>query len=58
MKTKFIIHDWAGNHLFQDESFPTFEDGDAFLDGYFYENNMNAEEWRQEYYVIEVEDHD
>ncbi len=56
MTTKFIIHDWAGNHLFPNEQFETFEDGDAFLDGYFYENNLNPEENRQEYYIIETPD--
>lgn len=28
---KYIIKDWAGNHLFRDEVFKTFEDGWAFI---------------------------
>ena len=27
----YIIKDWAGNHLFRDEVFKTFEDGWEFI---------------------------
>ncbi len=30
-KKKFIIEDWAGNRMFPDKSFDTFEDGWAFV---------------------------
>lgn len=28
---KFIIQDWAGNHMFPDKVFDSFEDGWGFL---------------------------
>ena len=31
MKKKFAIYDWAGNRLFKDELFDTFEDGWTFI---------------------------
>ena len=58
VKTQFIIQDWAGNHLFQDKIFDSFEDGWSFI----YENVDNSKFDRtqdendneyQEYYVIE-----
>lgn len=51
----FIIKDWAGNHLFKENTFETFEDGWDFLSQYFEENGMDFEEWAQEYFVIELE---
>lgn len=50
----FIIEDWAGNHLFHDKTFDTFEDGWDHLYNHFEENNMDCDEWAQEYLVIEV----
>jgi hypothetical protein len=49
----FIIVDWAGNHLFQDKTFETFENGWDHLYQYFDENSMECDEWAQEYFVIE-----
>jgi hypothetical protein len=54
----FIIQDWAGNHLFKDQEFETFEEGWDFI----YQNVDNSEYDRtqdendnvfQEYYVVE-----
>jgi len=49
----YIIQDWAGIHLFKDKEFPTFEDAWDFLLEFFHENDMDSEEWGQEYEVIE-----
>jgi hypothetical protein len=54
---KFIIEDWAGNHLFKNKSFKTFEDGWEFIyknvdnSKYDKSGNENDNEF-QEYYVI------
>lgn len=62
MKT-FIIIDWAGNHLFKDKTFASFEEGWDFI----YENVDNSEFERtendnddnyQEYEVIELDGFD
>lgn len=54
---KFIITDWAGNHLFKDKEFETFEEGWEYI----YENVDNSkydetgdedDNEYQEYYVI------
>ena len=29
--TKYVIEDWAGNHLFKQKTFDSFEDGFDFL---------------------------
>lgn len=56
---KFIIKDWAGNHLFTDKTFDTFEDGWEFI----YENVDNSkfeasgnddDNEYQEYFVVET----
>ncbi len=56
-KTKFIIQDWAGNHLFVDWEFDTFEDGWEHI----YENVDNSlydktgkddDNTYQEYFVV------
>ena len=55
--SKFIIQDWAGNHLFKDKVFNSYEGGWAFLDEWF--DHLEGEEKDQElgeYYVIEVKD--
>lgn len=58
---KFIIIDWAGNHLFKDKEFNSFEEGWEFI----YENVDNSEfdlsgddndDNYQEYYVINKND--
>lgn len=49
----FIVKDWAGNHLFQDKEFKTFEGGWDFLYEWFDENEMDPEEWAQEYEIEE-----
>lgn len=51
-KMKFIIKDWADNLIF-DEKFSSFEDAEYFLDCFFISRNMDYEEWRGEYYIIE-----
>ena len=57
-KKKYIIQDWAGNHLFKDKEFDTFEDGWEFI----YENVDNAlydktgkenDNEFQEYFVVD-----
>jgi hypothetical protein len=50
----WIIKDWADNHLFQDRQFESFEDGWDFLFDFFSENNMDCDEWAQEYGVYEI----
>lgn len=48
MKTqKYIIQDWAGNHLFKDKTFNSFDDGFAFLQETFEDDNDI-----QEYFVV------
>ena len=58
MSKTFIIQDWAGNHLFPDKAFESFEDGWDFI----YENVDNSKYDRtqnnnddnyQDYFVIE-----
>jgi len=39
MATKFMIQDWAGNRMFPENTFDTFEDGWEFID----ENVDNSE---------------
>lgn len=46
---KYIIQDWAGNHLFKDQSFETFEDGWNFIYSEFPD-----EEELEDYYVIRI----
>lgn len=45
----WIIQDWAGNRLFYDRTFATFEDGWEFIRSQFAEEN-----W-QELYVVRAE---
>ena len=56
-KTMYKIIDWAGNRMFKDKTFNTFEDGW----GYIYENVDNTafdesgklgDDCYQEYYVV------
>ncbi len=44
---KYIIEDWAGNHLFKDKVFESFEDGWDFIMEQFPD-----EDDLQDYYVI------
>ena len=58
MKT-FIIEDWAGNHLFKDKTFKSFEDGWEFIyenvDNSEYEKTLNDNDDNyQEYFVINI----
>ncbi len=44
---KYIIEDWAGNHLFKDKVFDSFEDGwDFIMEQFPNEDDL------QDYYVI------
>ncbi len=52
---KFIIKDWAGNIKFDGKKFDSFEDAWEYLYIYFNENNMDCDEWAQEYYVDPIE---
>lgn len=45
--SKYIIEDWAGNHLFKDKVFDSFEDGWDFIMEQFPD-----EDDLQDYYVI------
>lgn len=45
---KWIIHDWAGNHLFREKVFDSFEDGWERIRTQF----PDAEDDWQEYYVV------
>lgn len=55
---KFIIQDWAGNHLFTDEEFESYEEGWEYIyehvDNSLYDEtgDENDNEY-QEYYVVE-----
>ncbi len=50
----WIIKDWAGIRRFPDHEFNTFDDGEEFLCNFFHAENMNYEEWRQEYEIEEI----
>lgn len=54
---KFIITDWAGNHLFKDKEFETFEEGWEYIyenvDNSKYDETGNEDDNEyQEYYVV------
>lgn len=60
MKT-FIIIDWAGNHLFTDKTFKSFEDGWNFIyenvdNSKFEETQNDNDDNYQEYCVIDKND--
>jgi hypothetical protein len=46
MSKQYVIEDWAGNRLFPDKTFPTFEDGWDFLLKKFPDEDL------QDYYVV------
>lgn len=50
----FIIEDWAGNRVFDDEEFTTFDDAEEFLENWFESNGLDYEEERQEYYILSI----
>lgn len=50
----YRIEDWGGNHLFIDREFMDFEEAEEFLSQYFYDNEIDYEEGRQEYEIVEV----
>lgn len=57
-KQKFIIQDWAGNHLFRDKVFNSFDDAWDFIyenvdNSEFDETQNNNDDNYQEYFVIE-----
>lgn len=47
---KYIIEDWAGNHLFKGKEFDSFEDGWDFLYNKF--PNVQDEDFFDDYFVI------
>lgn len=56
MTKQYIIKDWAGNHLFKDKIFDSFEDGWEFIyqnvDNSLYDKTENENENNfQEYFV-------
>ncbi len=51
---KFIILDWAGNHIFPQESWPSFEDAEQYLCEYFEAEGLDYEEERQEYEIVQA----
>jgi len=53
---KYIIKDWAGNIKYYGKSFDSFDDAEYFLNVYFNENDMDYEEWRQEYFIDPLEE--
>lgn len=58
-KQLFIIEDWAGNHLFPDKVFKTFEEGWEFIyenvDNSGYEQSGNEDDnVFQDYYVVPI----
>ena len=48
---KWAVRDWAGNRMFPDKTFATFEDGWEFVCGKFPDAH---DEW-EDIYVVEVE---
>ena len=59
MAKKFIIQDWAGNRMFPNETFNTFEDGWEFVyenvDNSKYDETENDDDnVYQDIYVMEV----
>ena len=48
---KWIIKDWADNHLFPEKEFNSFEDAWEFLYETFREEMEKDEEFFQDYYV-------
>ena len=59
---KFIITDWAGNHLFKDKEFETFEEGWEYIyenvDNSKYDETGNEDDNEyQEYYVVTKSEH-
>ncbi len=54
-KEKYIIQDWAGNHLFKDKEFDSFEEGWEFI----YENVQEETEddgTYEDLYVVNKKD--
>lgn len=56
---KYIIKDWADNHLFQDEVFDSYEEGWEFIyenvDNSVYDETLDDDDSvYQEYYVVEL----
>lgn len=47
----YIILDWAGNHMFPQDSWSSFDDAEEFLCEFFDKEGMDYEEWRGEYYI-------
>lgn len=50
---KFIIKDWAGQRRFYPETFESFDDAEEHLCDFFYQEEMDYEEWRGEYVICE-----
>jgi hypothetical protein len=48
MEKEFMIEDWAGNRMFPEKTFSTFEDGWDFI-----YSNVEDEEMYQDVYVVE-----
>lgn len=56
---KYIIEDWAGNRLFPNKSFETYEDGWAFIyneidNSIFEETNNDDHDNHQDYFVVKI----
>ena len=52
---KYTILDWMSNDVFRGKTFPSFDDAEEYLSNFFDRSNMDYEEWRQEYYIEEIE---
>lgn len=51
----WMIVDWAGNLMFPDELFDSFEDAEEFLSQFFFKEAMDYEECRGEYEIVPIE---
>lgn len=56
---KYIIKDWAGNHLFKDQVFDSYEEGWEYIyenvDNSLYDETQDEDHNEyQEYYVVEL----
>ena len=54
LKRTWIITDWARNIMFDGKEFKSFDDAWDFLYEFFDMNQMDADEWGQEYDVMEL----
>ena len=50
----YVIMDWANNPMFPGTEFESYEDAHEYLCDFLEGNNMDIEEWLDEYWIREV----